>query len=129
MLSCSQLIFFRKKCSPALVFLKCCSVSSRTSQEGQLQCVLDEFPWTNATKIAQVCCAPLKTWHRVLRNSPVFSMRISLILLSFPDVARPPLLFWSPKHAFCLHPNLLPADYFSFGEKDLPFILEIITLW
>lgn len=25
-------------------------------------------------------------------------------------------------------PNLQPADYFSLGEKDLRFILEIVTL-
>lgn len=54
-----------------------------------------------------------------LPNSPFFSLS---------DVALPPLLFWSPKHAFRLHRNLQPADYFSFGEKDLPFILEFITL-
>lgn len=52
-------------------------------------------------------------------NTPFFT---------FPDVGLPPLLFWSPKHAFRLHPNLQLADYFSLGEKDLPFILEIITL-
>lgn len=54
-----------------------------------------------------------------LSNTPLFLSQTSLF---------PPLLFWSPKHAFRLHPNLQPADYFSFGEKDLPFILEIITL-
>lgn len=87
-------------------------------------------PWTTAMKIAQVCCALLKIWQRGLRNSPVFSICISLILLffSFPNVALPPLLFWSPKHAFRLHRNLQPADYFSFREKDLPFILQFITL-
>lgn len=58
-------------------------LSIRTSQEGQFQCALDTFPWTNATKIAQVCCAPLKIWQRGMRNSPVFSICMSLILLFF----------------------------------------------
>lgn len=59
------------------------SLSNRTSQEGQLQCALDAFPWTTATKIAQVCCAPLKFWRQGLRNSPLFPICISLILLFF----------------------------------------------
>lgn len=106
------------------------SLSNRTSQEGQLQCALDVFPWTTATKIAQVCCPLLKLWHRGLRNSPIFSPRIARTLLFFlsQTLLVPPLLFRSPKHAFRLHPNLPSADYFSFTEKDLPFILEIITL-
>lgn len=127
MLSCSQQ---KKECALTLVFMEYYySLSNRTSLEGQLRCALDEFPWTTATKIAQVCCALFKIWQSVLRNSPVLSFCIPLILLfSFPDVAFPPLLFLSPKHAFRLHPNLQPADYFSFREKDLLFILEIITL-
>lgn len=64
-----------------LVFMKYYSLSNRTSQEGQIRCALDEFPWNTATKIAQVCCALLQIWQRGLRNSPVFPIRIPLILL------------------------------------------------
>ena len=130
MLSCKQPKFDGISAALTLVFMKYYSRSNRTSQEGQLRCALDAIPWTTATKIAQVCCTLLKSLatgaekqssllYLHLSNTPLFLSQTSLF---------PPLLFWSPKHAFRLHPNLQPADYFSFGEKDLPFILEIITL-
>lgn len=40
--------------------------------------IFSAFPWTSATKIAQVCCADLKIWQRALRNTRVFSICISL---------------------------------------------------
>lgn len=128
LLWCSQQ---KRECALTLVFMKYYySLSNGTSLEGQLRCTLDEFPWTTATKIAQVCCALCKTWQSVRRNSPVLSLCIPLILLFCSQTLLFLLLFRSPKHAsfFFLQPNLQPADYFSFREKDRPFILEIITL-
>lgn len=93
-----------------------------------MRVISSPLPWTTATEIAQVCCTLLKIWQRNLRNCRVSPMCISLNLFSFPDSPLASLLFWSPKHVFCLHPNLQYADYFSLFEKDLLFILEIITL-
>lgn len=77
----------------------------------------------NCTSFVVVCWkSGKKGWETVSPESLQYSF------FSFPDVALPPRLFWSPKHAFRLCPNLQPADYFSFGEKDQTFILEIITL-
>lgn len=43
----------------------------------------------------------------------------------FPDFSLSfSLLFQSAEHAFCLQ----PSDYYSFQERDLLFILEIISL-
>lgn len=110
--------------------MKYYSLSNRTSQEGQLRCALDEFPWTTATKnCTSLLCSVENLAKRAEKQSSFLCLHLSNTpFFLFPDVALPPLLFWSPKHAFRLHPNLQPADYYSFGEKDLPFISEIITL-
>lgn len=111
--------------------IKYCSLSKSTSQEDQLQCALDEFPWTTATQrnCTSLLCSAKSLAKRDEKQPRLLYLHLSNTpFFSLPDFALPPLLFWSPKHAFRLHPNLLPADYFSLEEKDLPFISGIITL-
>lgn len=80
--------------------------------------IFSAFPWTTATKIAQVCCADLKTWQRALRNTRVFSICISL---TQPLVALlAPQLFWSPKQAFRLHPNSSESIIFLLQRTICP---------
>lgn len=74
MLSCCQ----KKECALTLLLMEYYALSNGTSQEGQLQCALDKFPWTTAMKIAQVCCALLKPWQSELRNTPVSPFCISV---------------------------------------------------
>lgn len=86
------------------------------------------FPWKTATNIAQdlLCC--LKNLAASAeKQSSLLCLHLSTLFFSFPDVALAPLLFWSPKHAFRLHPDLQRASYFSLRKKGLPFISEIIT--
>lgn len=98
MLSCCQQ---KKECALTLVFMEYYySLSNRTSPEGQLRCALDEFPWTTATKIAQVCCALFKIWRSVLRNSPVLFLHPS----NTPSFRSQTLLFLL---CYFCHQNML----------------------
>lgn len=116
--------FWQRICTPAsLVFPFYLTRPPRRA-------LISAFPWTAATRIAQVCCAVLKTWQWALRNTWVFSICISLNPHSPPppDVPLAPLLFWSSKYAFSSASNFQRDDYFSLRDKDLPLILKIITL-
>lgn len=80
--------------------------------------IFSAFPWTTATKIAQVCCADLKTWQRALRNTRVFSICMSLTQpLVAPLASR---LFWSPKQTFRLHPTSSESIIFLFQRMICP---------
>lgn len=112
-----------------LVLVKYYSLSTRTSQEGQLQCALDEFPCTTATKIAQACCALLEIWQRGLRKSPVFPICIALILpfFSFPRRCSSSSAISVTKACFSSASQSAARRLFFFWRKGSALYLEIIT--
>lgn len=120
----------RKKYVRTLVLMKWYPLSNRTSQEGQFRWTLDEFPWTNAMKIAQVCCVLLNIWHEGLRSSPNLSACISLTLLFFLSQMWLFLFFYfSHKNQILVCVSIFNSQItFPFEKRDLPFIVEIITL-
>lgn len=64
-------------------------------------------------------------WETVQSSLFAFLQYSFFLSQMFPFL---PFYFGHQNMLFCLHPNLQPADYFSLGEKELPFITEIITL-
>lgn len=80
--------------------------------------IISAFPWTTATKIAQVCCAVLKTWQWALRNTWVFSICISLTLVFFPQMFLLLLCYFGHQNMFffvCIQP---PASWLFFFTRE-----------
>lgn len=117
---------WRKKHALTFALMKQQFPSSGTSQEDQLQRVpMDHCHYCTSL----LCCLKILATTAEKQSSSLLLHLSSACFFFFPDVALAPLLFWSPKHAsFRPHPNLWRANYFSLKEKDLSFVLEIITL-
>lgn len=75
--------------------------------------IISAFPWMTATKIAQVCCALLKTWQWVQKNTWVFSICISLNPSSFPQMFLLLLCYFG-------HQNMLESIIFLCERTICP---------
>lgn len=85
--------------------------------------IISAFPWTAATKIAQVCCAVWKTWQWALRNTWVFSICMSLNPSSFSQMFLLLLCYFGHQNMLfvCIQP---PASglFFFARERSAPYL-------